>query len=414
MKFLVFLLPVLLCASNLKDFIELSTQNEQYLIEELKSLQASKEEEKITKSYYPNLSLNSGYISNHKDRLIIDPKESLFAQFSLNFLLLDGGERSANIKTFEHKSKLAKLRGEQSKNYLALSASALFFNYQSLEKIIQAKKQQSLYLENTLSRLEKFHEAGLSAKDELESIRAKYHLSLLELSQNELKLLQIQKEIKQLLKKDLIPQGFANIKEPQNIKSQNLELAMAKEQISISQEQVNAAKSLYFPKISLQNNFMLYQNNYEPKIPRPYKDMAQMLIEESGQSNQIMLVLEWKLFDFGARKQNLESKRLEVQMQNLNLNYLERKNTLELDYLNQNLKVLKQQIWALNSALNAAQIAFESIDQKYSSGLCTYIEYLGALQTLFKAQSDLEFAKMNLKLLRRIIILPLVLILKQR
>ncbi|EAL1704568.1 multidrug efflux RND transporter outer membrane subunit CmeD, partial [Campylobacter jejuni] len=242
------LYPLAMLASNLHEFITLSQNNESYLIKKMQSEQANLDKEQAFRNYLPSLSLSSAYVANNKDRFIIDPQESLFAKVSLNFLLFDGGAREANLRALESREKLSFLDKEQNKNYLALNAITLYFNTLSLEKILLANQQKVSFLKSTFERLQKFYDAGLSSKDELESIKAKYHLSLLELSQNELKLANIQKEIKILSDTDFKVQGNAFLENPQQEKSQNYEVMIAKEQINLAKESVNLAKAEYFPK----------------------------------------------------------------------------------------------------------------------------------------------------------------------
>ncbi|WP_072226104.1 multidrug efflux RND transporter outer membrane subunit CmeD [Campylobacter coli] len=388
---LVFL-PLSLSASNLREFITLSQNNEQYLIKQIQSEQASLSRSQTFRNYLPSLSLNSAYVANNKDYFIINPKESLFAKLSLNLLLYDGGAREANLRALESKEKLSLLDKEQSKNYLALSAITLYFNTLSLEKILLANQQKVEFLRSTFERLQKFHDAGLSPKDELESIKAKYHLSLLELSQNELKLTSIQKEIKILSNTNFTPNGNAFLENPNREKSQSYEVLMAKEQINLAKESVNLAKAEYFPKFYIQDNFGFYKNNYSPEIPVYYQNVADRFLQKYSQNNQFILGVEWKIFDFNARAKEVEKERLNVQIANANARLSERKNKEELNYIDQSLKVLKQQIYTLNLSLNAANLAFESVDKKYQAGLVSYVEYLQALEAKFKAQSDLELA----------------------
>lgn len=389
--FLAFLsLPV--SASNLKEFINLSQNNEQYFIKEMQNRQTILENSQVFRSYLPSLSLNAAYVANNKDRFIIDPQESLFAKLSLNILLFDGGAREATLRALQSKEKLSFLNKEQSRNYLALNAITLYFNTLSLEKIILANEQKVNFLQSNFERLQKFYNAGLSSKDELESIRAKYHLSLLELSQNKLKFASIQKEIRILSNTDFKPKGEAYLDNPTQEKSQNYEVLKAKEQINLSEENLNLAKAKYFPKFYIQNNFGFYKNNYNPKIPPIYANLADEFLERHSQSNQFILGLEWKLFDFNARVKEIEKERLGVQIANANARFNERKNKEELIYLKQSLNFLKEQISALKLSLEAANLAFESVDKKYKAGLVSYVEYLGALETKFKAQGDLELA----------------------
>ncbi|ECL1092824.1 multidrug efflux RND transporter outer membrane subunit CmeD [Campylobacter jejuni] len=387
------LYPLAMLASNLHEFIALSQNNESYLIKQMQSEQANLDKEQAFRNYLPSLSLNSAYVANNKDRFIIDPQESLFAKVSLNFLLFDGGAREANLRALESKEKLSLLDKEQNKNYLALNAITLYFNTLSLEKILLANQQKIAFLKSTFERLQKFYDAGLSPKDELESIKAKYHLSLLELSQNELKLANIQKEIKILSNTDFKVQGNAFLENPQQEKSQNYEVMIAKEQINLAKESVNLAKAEYFPKFYIQDNFNFYKNNYNPKAPAPFVNLADQFLEKYSQGNQFILGMEWKIFDFNARAKEVEKERLNVQIANANARFSERKNKEELNYLDKSLKVLQEQILALNLSLNAANLAFESVDKKYQAGLVSYVEYLQALEAKFKAQSDLELAK---------------------
>ncbi|EAL8263861.1 TolC family protein, partial [Campylobacter coli] len=317
-------------ASNLHEFIALSQNNESYLIKQMQSEQANLDKEQAFRNYLPSLSLNSAYVANNKDRFIIDPQESLFAKVSLNFLLFDGGAREANLRALESKEKLSLLDKEQSKNYLALNAITLYFNTLSLKKILLANQQKVSFLKSTFERLQKFYDAGLSPKDELESIKAKYHLSLLELSQNELKLANIQKEIKILSDTDFKVQGNAFLENPQQEKSQNYEVMIAKEQINLAKESVNLAKAEYFPKFYIQDNFNFYKNNYNPKVPAPFVNLADQFLEKYSQGNQFILGMEWKIFDFNARAKEVEKERLNVQIANANARFSERKNKEEL------------------------------------------------------------------------------------
>ncbi|EFC32740.1 putative outer membrane component of efflux system [Campylobacter jejuni subsp. jejuni 414] len=390
---IILFLPLVLFGSNLKELINLSQNNESYFIKQMQSEQANLNRQQAFRNYLPTLSLNSAYVANNKDRFITDPQESLFAKVSLNFLLFDGGAREANLRALESKEKLSLLDKEQSKNYLTLNAITLYFNTLSLEKILLANQQKVAFLKSTFERLQKFYNAGLSPKDELESIKAKYHLSLLELSQNELKLANIQKEIKILSHTDFKPKGDALLENPQQEKSRSYEVMITKEQINLAKESVNLAKAKYFPKFYIQDNFSFYKNIFNPKIPTPFANLADNFLEKYSQGNQFILGMEWKIFDFNARTKEVEKERLNVQIANANARFSERKNKEELNYLNKSLKVLQEQILALNLSLNAANLAFESVDKKYQAGLVSYVEYLQALEAKFKAQSDLELAK---------------------
>lgn len=394
---LMTLLPLFSYASNLKELIDLSLKNENYLIRELTHLKAISEKKSVSRAYLPELSVQGGYVNNSLDRFLTDPKSSLFAKISLKFLLYDGGKREANLRALNFGEKLANLAKEQSKNYLALNATTLYLNYQSMQGLIVASEQKELYLQSTLERLEEFYKAGLAAKDALESVRAKYHLTRLELHKNRLKLIEIEKNLQELSGEDFTPKGEAKLKDPSYESGENLDTLIAKEQANIAKSKLSSARAEYLPKIFIQDTFGLYKNNYGIEFPPIFAAMGGNFLDdyfkEKARNNQFLIGFEWKIFDFFSTSAKVEKERLEYQIQSLNANYTERKNKLELIFLEKELKVLGEQIKALELANEAASLAFESVDKKYTAGLNSYNDYLEALENKFKAQSDLQLAR---------------------
>ncbi|TQR60269.1 TolC family protein [Campylobacter troglodytis] len=391
------LLPLFVFGSNLDELINLSLNNEAYLSKELALLRAQSERKSAFRAYLPELSLKGGYMGNSLDTFLSDPKDSLFARLSLNFLLYDGGKREANLKALEFAEKLAHLAKEQSKNYLALSAATLYFNHQSMQGLIKTSEQKELFLKNTLNRLESFNKAGLSSKDALETVRAKFHLSSLELHKNRLKLIEIEKNLQELSQKNFIPQAGARLKDLGFESANNLDLLIAQEQANLAKARLNAARAEYLPRFFIQNNLSWYKNNFEISVPPLFEtvsaDFIDKYFKKNSRNNQFILGFEWKIFDFFSTNAKIEAQRLDLQIQRLNLNYVERKTRLDLDFLRKELEILKEQIGALSLANEAASLAFESVDRKYSAGLNSYNDYLQALESKFKAQSDLELAK---------------------
>lgn len=384
-------------ASNLSQLIDLSLKNEEYLIKELTHFKAISERKSVSRAYLPQLSFQGGYANHSFDNFLTEPKNSLFAKLSLKFLLYDGGKREAVLKALNSNQKLASLAKEQSKNYLALSATTLYFNYQSMQSLIKASEQKELYLKNTLARLEEFYRAGLAAKDALESVRAKYHLTSLELHKNKLKLIEIEKNLEELSGKSFSPQGEAKLADIAYQSGENLDTLIAKEQANIAKTKLEAAKAEYLPQFFIQDTMGLYKNHYGIDFPPLFASMSGNFMDkyfkEKAFNNQFIIAFEWKIFDFFSTSAKVESQRLEVQIQNLNANYTERKNKLELVYLQKELNVLGEQIQALTLASEAASLAFESVDKKYAAGLNSYNDYLQSLESKFKAESDLQLAK---------------------
>lgn len=393
-------LPLFMQASNLAEFIDLSLHNESYEIKELQKLQALNEKQSTLREYLPSLSLQGGYTNQSKDFSPLEARESLYTQITLKALLFDGGKREFSLKAKENAIILSTLASEQMQNYLALNATTLFFNYQSLQNIIEASMQKQNHLKHTLDMLERLYEAGLKPLDELESIRAKYSLASLELSQNKFKLLELQSSIKELSLASFVPQGKAFLKEPHfNEKSKNTEVLMAKEKIDLARAELNIARAEYYPKFFLQNDYTFLKNDYDiDKSILPagldtfLSPFEQRYMKKYAQNNRFLAGFEWKIFSFKATKKKVENKKLELLIQNLNTQQAQRKNELELGLIKDELGLLKEQITALTYTQKASDLAFESVAKKYQAGLSSYNDYLGALEAKFKAKSDLELA----------------------
>lgn len=383
-------------ASNLAQLIDLSLKNEQYLVRELATLKATSERKATQRAYLPELSVQGGYAHNSIDRFLSDPKNSLFAKFNLKFLLYDGGARGGNLNALEHAQNLAVLAQTQSKNYLALNAATLYFNYLGMQSLIKASEQKELFLKDTLTRLEGFFAAGLASKDALESVRANYHLATLETHKNRLKLIEIEKNLEELTQQKFTPQGAARLKNVDAEKGESLEILIAKEKAQIAKAKLKTARGAYLPRIYLQDSFGIYRNSFDFDLPAAYQNLAAPFIDEYfkkyPKNNQFLIGFEWKIFDFFSTAAKVETERLEYQIEALNASFAERKNKLELEFLRKELGVLSEQIKALESADEAARAAFESVDKKYAAGLNSYNDYLQALERKFKAQSDLELA----------------------
>lgn len=386
--FVVFLFVSLLKCQNLHELIDLSLENESYIQKQLNFLRSLSEEDSVKYAYFPTLNLNGAYVASNKDRVIIEPQEILMSSISLKFLLFDGGDREAKIASMKTLSTLAKLQKDQSANILAFNAVTLYFNYLSLEKITQSSQQKRMNLKYQQERLLSFYKAGLASESELESINAQYELSIYEEKQNETKLYELKNALYNLSKMHFTPSKSHHIKEPTNEKNNSYEIALALEKTKIEDLKINSVKSDFYPKIFLQNSFSFYDINYNSKLP-----LGGEFLEKYSQNNRFILAFEWKIFDFNSNHKALEAQKYASKMAQLELEKTKRTNNLELDSLSEEIKLFKIKINALNASLKAAKIAYETIEKKYNAGLCSYVEYLNALDLKYQTNAKLELAK---------------------
>lgn len=390
-------LSLSLYAVNLEDFIELSLRNETNLIKENEILKANNEKDKALSAYFPSISLESAYNANNGDVFIDRAKESLYAVFSLSYIIYDGGKREAQFKGAKSMQNLALLNSQFTKQNTVYKACVLYFNYLSLEKIISASKAKENFLQNSLNNAQKMFLAGLKSKEEFESIKAVYHQSKIERMKNELKLNEIEKEIFILSKERLVPSKISSLQEPKYHSTDSIEVKIAREEENLAKLNLDIARSKFYPTFYIQNNYGFYQNNFDFSTPNTLPPFAINFVDRyfkrHSQNNQFIIAMRWKIFDFKLRSSELENSRLDFYSKKLQTRLNERKNKAELEYSLKELQVLKEQISALELNLDASNLSFESIDKKYKSGLKSLNDYLKALDDKFNSISRLELAK---------------------
>ena len=394
-KILLFLLPIVLSAANLKFIIENSQNSEPARIKAYEASRAKLERESVASSYLPSLSLEGGMYRTYGDRSMLTPKSSSSILAKVEFLLYDGGAREARDEILSHLQNKAVLEDEEFRNYLAYQSANLYFNAVALEKIIAAKHAQSRYLNSALKRLVKMQSAGLAATDELESIRARYHLSLSEALEFKQKQNEILSSIELISAQAIIPQGGAYLQMPNFSKSpENLNLKALNEQLLASEHRVQEVGSKQLPQIFIYDTYGFYRNDYNFALGEfeRYRPYVNEFFEKNSQSNQLGVGFKWKIFDFKATSKEKQSARIASLQARLNLDYKRRENELKLKNLKNDIEVLTSKISALEQYVKAADASLEASVKKYESGLLGYTEFLAALAAKFDAVSALEMS----------------------
>ncbi len=391
------LLPFLVFATNLKDFIELSLKNETALIKENELLKASTQRQKALSAYFPSINLESAYNANNGDVFIDRAKESLYASFSLSYIIYDGGKREAYLDGTKSMQNIAFLNLKLNEQDIIYKACVLYFNYLSLEKIISANKAKEAFLEDSFKNTERLFKAGLKSKEARQSINAAYEQSKIERMKSELRLFELQKEILILAKEKFTPKKEEFLQEPRYQSPDNIELKILKEEENLASLNLDMARSEFYPHFYIQNSYGFYQNYFDFSLPAPLpvfaSDFMDKYFKKYSQNNSFVIAMRWKLFDYKLRSAEVEEKRLDLYSKKLQRRLKERQNKAELEYSLKELQVLKEQINTLNLALEASKLSFESIDKKYKSGLASHNEYLKALDDKFISISRLELAK---------------------
>ncbi|WP_103628367.1 TolC family protein [Campylobacter concisus] len=400
-NFLFIFLPIFLLGSNLSVIANKATQNEISKIKELELKRANLSDEATLNSYMPSLSLEGSYGKNASTFPSVVAKESAGVLARIDFLLYDGGAREARLKMSQLLKNKAAIASDEAKNYLAFKAVNLYFNAAALENIITAKQAQANFLKGVLDKLEKANIAGLAAKDELENVRAKYHLANSTQLEYKNKMEQILNEINLLTGEKILPVGGAKMAEiGSNLASKNAELDRLSQDIFLGEAKLSETRADFLPQIMLYDTYGFYKNNYDIDLGRlsSYRSYVDKYLKEDTHGNKFGVSFRWKIFDFFATSKMSQASKIALDEARLNLEYKRRENETKLKNLQNEIVVLISKIASLNEYVRVSDLALKASYEKYNSGLLGYSDLLEALSQKFDAISLFESAKDELEI----------------
>ena len=349
----------------------------------------------------PSLSLEGSYGKNASTFPSIVAKESAGVLARIDFLLYDGGAREARLKMSQLLKNKAAIASDEAKNYLAFKAVNLYFNACALENIIAAKNAQANFLKGVLDKLEKANKAGLAPKDELENVRAKYHLANSAELEYKNKMEQILNEINLLTGEQISPLSGAKMAEiSSNLASKNAELDRLNQDISLSEAKLSETRAGFLPQISLYDTYGFYKNNYDIDLGKysAYRPYLDKYLKEDTHGNKFGVSFRWKIFDFFATSKMSQASKIALDEARLNLEYKKRENETKLKNLQNEIATLSSKIASLNEYVKASDLALRASYEKYSSGLLGYSDLLEALSQKFDAISLFEGTKDELEI----------------
>ena len=400
-KILLALLPLALFGSNLSEIANKATQNEISKIKELELKRANLNDEATSSTYLPSLSIEGSYGKNASTFPSIVAKESAGVLARIDFLLYDGGAREARLKMSQLLKNKAVIASSEAKNYLAFKAVNLYFNACALENIIAAKNAQANFLKGVLDKLEKANKAGLAPKDELENVRAKYHLANSTQLEYKNKMEQILNEINLLTGEQISPLSGAKMAEiSSNLASKNAELDRLSQDISLSEAKLSETRAGFLPQIMLYDTYGFYKNNYDIDLGKysAYRPYLDKYLKEDTHGNKFGVSFRWRIFDFFATSKMSQASKIALDEARLNLEYKKRENETKLKNLQNEIATLSSKIASLNEYVKASELALRASFEKYNSGLLGYSDLLEALSQKFDAISLFEGAKDELEI----------------
>ncbi len=388
-KLFLLLLPFSLFAEDLKTILSYSMQNNALVSAKTFTKDAqSKELKSLENSYYPTIDLGAYY--QRTDERTPMQAGTVYSGFAkIGFDIYDGGRKSAQVKQKKDALHSSSLDINAQKRVLSLEIVQDFFLIKNFNASLISLQEAQKSLTAQLQRVNRFYEAQLATKDDVDRLQAVYDTNIYEIESLKFNILSTKHSLELKVGKKIDVLDNSHFKNLENIEYeiadyiQSLELKQ-----SAIKHSANSIDSIYYPQIRVEDTYSIYAyGGTDSKHP-----------EGLDNQNRLLLSANLRLFDnatIGEMKQSVElnamalSQEIEYQKSTQKMNY-------DLSLLR--IKTSRVKIESALSALNSAKSAFESVEKKYDAGIVDNVVYLDALSAKTNATALYESSKNDLEI----------------
>ncbi len=390
---LLFLLALTLHAESLQELLQKAQNNNGILVaKEYKKAASQKELHSQKSAYYPTVDI--GGIYKRDDAASPFQAGDVYAAHAKIALdLYDGGKRSADVDAKKASVDAAGFDSIAYKKSLALQITKEFLSIKTLQASLQAREDAQKALKAQLERIKKFYQVNMATQDDVERVQADFDTNLYNIQTIKFQILSLKSLLELKVGQKIQSIGSAAFKKESTPTATTLESIKAMSaQKKALHYQANALGSYYYPHIAIEDTYSLY--GYD-RLSAKVKQLAPPLDNQ----NSLLLSANIRLFDFGRIAKEKEALLLDEKALQAQIEYQSQEQNIHLKLAKAQIATAKLKIKSARSALNAANIAFHTIEKKYNAGIVDYIVYLDALtkKTSSKALyasslNDLELA----------------------
>ena len=401
---------------SLEDCINYALEKNIQLQQNKISLQESEVDVKTAKAaLFPSLSFNTGHnivnrpyqensatvsgteIISSNNKTTYNGSYSLSAQWTL----WNGGQRLNNIKQQKKNQEIAELTVAEMENTLKEEITKLFLQILYADESVNINKGTLEVSKATYERAKELFNQGSISKADLAQLEAQVGNDQYQLVTSESSLRNYKLQLKQMLELDgnmemelelpvlddeKVMQLLPNQDEVyQTALANRPEIQSSKLSIDNSKLAISAAKSGYYPSISLSASTSSMTNNASQN------NWAQQM--KYGWNNMIGLTVSVPIFNNRQTKSAVEKAQFQYNSSLLNLQdkqkglYTEIE-TLWLDALN-----AQQQYAAAEVKLKSSQTSFDMVNEQFRLGMKNTVELLTEKNNLLSAQQQRVQAK---------------------
>ncbi len=369
-KYLLLLLPALVCGDNLKTILDYAGKNNN-LVQASKLIEDSRAQDIQTKenALYPSIDVG-GNMQHLKELPTGQPGDIYSVYAKISYDIYDGGKKSSLVNSAKNDYKSSLYNYNATKDNLNLDVVQDFYLIKNLKGSLLAKQEAGKSLSEQLNRIKKYFEARLATKNDIDRIQSSYDTNNYEIESIKFQIIQATKTLELKVGKNIDSienSTFIEILENKFEENSNIKSMKAKRDALLSNIEVINSASL--PQLKIENTYSKFN----------YGQTNENHPAGLDNQNNLTLTASMKLYDFGVNKSEKQSVMIQAQALSKEIDYKIEEQKIQNNISIARIMASKAKINSSQSALKAAKSAFEVMTEKYNAGLVDYVSYLDSL-----------------------------------
>ena len=369
-KYLLLLLPALVCGDNLKTILDYAGKNNN-LVQASKLIEDSRVQDIQTKenALYPSIDIG-GNMQHLKELPTGQPGDIYSVYAKISYDIYDGGKKSSLVNSAKNDYKSSLYNYNATKDNLNLDVVQDFYLIKNLKGSLLAKQEAGKSLGEQLNRIKKYFEARLATKNDIDRIQSSYDTNNYEIESIKFQIIQATKTLELKVGKNIDSienSTFIEILENKFEENSNIKSMKAKRDALLSNIEVINSASL--PQLKIENTYSKFN----------YGQTNENHPAGLDNQNNLTLTASMKLYDFGVNKSEKQSVMIQAQALSKEIDYKIEEQKIQNNISIARIMASKAKINSSQSALKAAKSAFEVMTEKYNAGLVDYVSYLDSL-----------------------------------
>lgn len=369
-KYLLLLLPALVCGDNLKTILDYAGKNNN-LVQASKLIEDSRAQDIQTKenALYPSIDVG-GNMQHLKELPAGQPGDIYSVYAKISYDIYDGGKKSSLVNSAKNDYKSSLYNYNATKDNLNLDVVQDFYLIKNLKGSLLAKQEAGKSLGEQLNRIKKYFEARLATKNDIDRIQSSYDTNNYEIESIKFQIIQATKTLELKVGKNIDSienSTFIEILENKFEENSNIKSMKAKRDALLSNIEVINSASL--PQLKIENTYSKFN----------YGQTNENHPAGLDNQNNLTLTASMKLYDFGVNKSEKQSVMIQAQALSKEIDYKIEEQKIQNNISIARIMASKAKINSSQSALKAAKSAFEVMTEKYNAGLVDYVSYLDSL-----------------------------------